>query len=138
MDEEAEVDVSSALVTHPKPSELVPPGQRALHHPAVPSQPLLGFDSWLGNAWGDTTPAQPSSVLLRGVGFIAVDLARPELTLAGGHLHRGHGVEQWEEFVRVVYVRSPPSTTRPAAGHGPLREDDACYPPSLYPSDLGP
>jgi len=98
------VDISSALVTHPKPSKLVLPGQRALHHPALPSQSLLGLDSWPGQAWGNTAPAQPPSILPRGVGLVAVGLARPEPALAGGRLHRGHGVEQREELVRVVHV----------------------------------
>lgn len=63
--EEAEVDISPARISDAKSSELVLPGQGALHHLAVPAQPLVYIHPRTLNTRSDAAPAQPSTLLLQ-------------------------------------------------------------------------
>lgn len=43
------MDVGVALIAHPQPSNLVDPGQRQFHHPAVTTQLVAALDTFACN-----------------------------------------------------------------------------------------
>jgi hypothetical protein len=53
--------ISSPLVAHTEATTAEQPGERALDHPAVPTEPLAGVDSSSGNPRSDTPSAESTA-----------------------------------------------------------------------------
>jgi hypothetical protein len=100
------VDIVPAFIPHAQAPLLVDPRVGALHHPAVPPQPLLRLDAGPCDACSDSAPAQAPAVLARRVGLLRMQLAGPMSGVAAGLLHVGHRIQQGEQFVGVVDVGS--------------------------------
>ena len=71
------MDVGPAFVPDGKPSESVQPGQGALHHPAVPAQPLARLDPSTRDAALNAAAPKVSAANPVIVGFIGVQLVGP-------------------------------------------------------------
>ena len=98
------MDIVPAFITHSQAPLLVEPRVAALHHPAVPAQPLLRFDAGPCDAGSDAAPTQAPAVLARRVRLVRMQLAGPMPGTTAGLLHVGHRIEQGEELVGVVDV----------------------------------
>jgi len=98
------VDIVPAFVTHPQASQLVDPRVGALHHPTVPTQPLLRFDARPCDAGSDAAPTQPPTVLARRVRLVRMQFAGSMPGTTAGLLHVGHRIQQREQPVGVVDV----------------------------------
>jgi len=98
------VDIVPPLIAHPQSALLAEPRQAALYNPAMPPQPLLRFDAGPRDARSDTAATQLPTVLARGVRLVGMQLAGPVTGTTARLLHIGHGVQQGEQFVRVVDV----------------------------------
>jgi len=66
----------AAFVADGQAAELVQPGQRALHHPTMPSQALAGRAPFAGKPTGDAAAPQVVPTPLGGVGLVRVPLGR--------------------------------------------------------------
>src|SRR3954454_706540 len=75
-DEEGEVDVVAPLVADHQPAAAGDPGQRALHHPAVPTQALAALDAAPGDPGDDAAPAAGAAAAGVVVGLVGVQLPR--------------------------------------------------------------
>ncbi len=100
------MDVVPPLVANSQASLLVLPGVRPLHHPAMPPQPLLRFDSWPRNTRNDASSAQFLSVSSRRVRLVSMQLGRPMARRTMRLLHIRDGIQQGEQFMDVMNVGS--------------------------------
>lgn len=98
------MNIVPAFITHSQAPLLVDPRVGALYHPAVPTQPPLRLDAGPCNTWSDAVSAQAATVLARRVRLVGMQFAGPVTGMTAGLLHVGHGVQQGEQFVRVVDV----------------------------------
>jgi hypothetical protein len=98
-------DGEPALVAYGQPAEAREPGQRALDHPAVPTQPLRALDTSAGDPGSDAPPPGGSAATVKIVAFVGVELGRPSARPARALPDRRHGVDQWLEAPAVVLVR---------------------------------
>jgi hypothetical protein len=71
------VDIVPAFIPHAQAPLLIDPRVGALHHPAVPPQPLLRLDAGSCDAGSDAASAQASAVLVRRVRLVRMQLAGP-------------------------------------------------------------
>jgi hypothetical protein len=100
------VDIVSTLIPHAQASLLVEPRVGALHHPAVPAQPLRRLDARPIDARRDATLTQAPAVLARSVRLVGVQLVRPMPGAPPGLLHLGDCLQQREQLASVVDVGS--------------------------------
>ena len=99
--------VRPPLVAHPEATAAEQPGERPLHHPAVPSQSRRGVDPTTSNAWGDPARTHGTPEGRRVVGFVGVQLGRA-LTRSSWSApradDRGDGIDERDELRGVVGV----------------------------------
>jgi hypothetical protein len=114
--EQAQVDVSAALVAGPESFEGVQPGEAALDHPALLAQAGAVGDAAAGDPWGDPAGAQLAAVDVVVVAAVGEQLARSAAGSAAAAADRRDGVEQRQELGDVVAV---------AAGEGDRERDAA-------------
>lgn len=70
------MDVSPTLIADLEAPEAVEPGERPLHHPAIPSQPFARFDAAARDAGDDAAGAQCSAAAREVVGLVGMQLHR--------------------------------------------------------------
>src|SRR5260221_11850053 len=70
------VDVGAALVAHLEAAETVEPRQRALHHPAIPSEALARLDAPASNAGDDAAGTQCPSAARIVIALVRMQLPR--------------------------------------------------------------
>src|SRR5918912_3652429 len=92
--EERLMDVGAALVADREPTILGQPGQRALHHPAMPSQALAALDALARNAHLDVAPPQGPATARNVVRLVRVQLVRACAGPSTGALEGGNAVQQ--------------------------------------------
>ena len=101
------MDICAPLIAHIEPSKAVEPGQRALHHPTIPPQPLARLDATASDPWSDAasraTPADSAGsrspcrhAVSPGVCVVATALAR--------QTQRRNGVDGLVRALRVVHI----------------------------------
>jgi hypothetical protein len=100
------VDVVPPFIANPQAPLLILPRVGSLHHPPVPSQPLLRFDSRSRDARGHAASLQATPILVRRVRLVRMQLAGPMTGTTPRLLHLRYRIEQREQFVRVVDTRS--------------------------------
>src|SRR5215207_9142107 len=84
------------------------PGDRALHGPAVPAEPLAGLDAAAGDRGCDAASPERSTMAGIVVPLAAVQLPGAEAResgLAGGPPDRRHGIDERQRLLRVMDVR---------------------------------
>ena len=105
--EQALEQVGPPFVTHPKAAAAEQPGERSLHHPAIPPEALGGVDPTSRNPWSDAPSAQGTAEVRGIVGFSGVEfgrsLARPARSPARSD-DRGNVVDQREQLRGVVGI----------------------------------
>src|SRR5262245_18221569 len=69
-------EVRPPLVADAEAAAAKQPGKRALHHPAVPPQPLAGLDPPAGQARGDAAGTEGTPQVRRVIRLVAVELGR--------------------------------------------------------------
>jgi hypothetical protein len=105
--EQPSEQIGSPLVGHTEATTAEQPGERALDHPAVPTQPLAGVNPPSGNPRSDTPSAESAAEVRRIVGLIRVQLGRPFAGppwLSPRADNRRDGVDQRKELSRVVGI----------------------------------
>ena len=100
------MDIVPAFITHSQAPLHVDPRVGALHHPAVPPQPLLRLDARPCDPGSDAALAQAPAVLARGVRLVRMQFAGPMPGATAGLLHIGHRIQQGEQLAGVVDVGS--------------------------------
>src|SRR5689334_17779280 len=98
------MDVGAALVADGQPAEAIQPRQRTFHYPAVPTQPLAGFDAFTGNTAFDAAPSKVSAAVTRIVGFIGVEFFRPPTRATKATLDGRDRVQQGLENRAIMLV----------------------------------
>ena len=99
--------VRPPLIADTQATKAEQPGKCALHHPAVPSEPLAGVNPTASNSWRDATGAQGATEVRRVVGLVGVQLGGtlPRTTgLPSRADDRRDGVDERDELRRVVSV----------------------------------
>lgn len=81
------------------------PGQARLDDPPVSAESLGGLDAFAGDAHGDAAAADLGPDRLVVVGLVRVQLARAAAGPAATAPHRGEGIQQREQQLRVRGVR---------------------------------
>ena len=100
--------IGPSFVANTQATELIEPGKRALHQPAMASQAFFGFDATTSDAWGDATLTQGSAADRKIVGFVSVQFggafasSAPAPTLTRGP----NGIDHFEQYFRVMNIRS--------------------------------
>lgn len=111
------MDVGSSFIADDETLHLIQPGEGALHHPAVPAQPLTGVDPRACDSALDAACSQDCLVPARTVALVGVQFRRPAARPAYPAPHRGDGVEQYLQKPRLVAVcRRDQRTERDAVG----------------------
>lgn len=100
------MNVSASFVANHQPPEPAQLRQRALDHPAVPSQALAAVDVFAGDATGDAAPKQCRSTAPRVVHFVSVHHGGPLARPTTRALDRGDRIEQVLEDHRIVPIRA--------------------------------
>ncbi len=108
------MNIVPAFISHSQAPLLVEPCIGALHHPAVPTQPLLRLDARPCDPRSDAASAQALAVLARSVRLVGVQFAGPMPGATPRLLHLGHCLQQGEQLAGVVDVGS-----RQTLGQGP-------------------
>src|SRR5688572_11388208 len=107
--EQASEEVGSPLVADAKATAAEQPGERALHHPAMPPQLLRGLDAAASNPRRDAAGAECPPEGRGVVGLVSVEfgraLARSPWPPAWAN-DRGNVVDQREQLRRIVGVGS--------------------------------
>jgi len=98
------MDVRPAFVPDAQTAQAVEPGQRALHDPPMPPQPLARLDPLAGNARGDPAPAQGLAVAPGVIGFVGVQLGRAAPRAAERAADGRDGVHHRLEEGALIYV----------------------------------
>src|SRR5258708_23028519 len=70
------MDLRAQLVTDGEPAEAIEPGQRALHHPAMPSESLARFDAPAGDPRDDAALAAGGATARGVVALVGIQLVR--------------------------------------------------------------
>ena len=89
----ASMDIGPPLVADGQPPVLAEPGQGALHHPAMATQPLAGVDAFAGDAHPDVALGKRAATARDVVGLVGMQLGRPLAAVAVRLLDRRHGIE---------------------------------------------
>ncbi len=113
------MDIVPAFISHSQAPLLVDPRVGALHHPAVPTQPLLRLDAGPCDTRSDAASTQALAVLARRVRLVGVQFAGPMPGATTRPLHVGHRIQQGEQLAGVVDVGS-----RQTLGQGPALSVD--------------
>ena len=98
------MDVVAPLVTNREAAHAMEPSPRALHLPAIPSQPLAGVDASTRDTWLDVAPTQPSADEPMVVRFVPVRFVGALARRASWALHRFDVIEQRQHLLAVVDV----------------------------------
>ena len=99
------MDIGAAFIPHGQAREAVEPGQRALDHSALLSQPLAGVAAFAGDADLDPTLGEGLATARDVVGLVRMQFRGALAPLAGRGRDRRHRVEHVREDHRVVAVR---------------------------------
>jgi hypothetical protein len=100
------VDIVPAFIPHAQAPLLVEPRVGALHHPAVPPQPLLRLDAGPCDTRSDAASAQAPAVLARRIRLVRVQFTGPMPGATTRLLYLWHRIQQGEQLVGVVDVGS--------------------------------
>ena len=97
------MDILATLVADRQPPEVVEPGHRALHHPAVPPQAGLVLDALPGDAAGDPPPPEVRPAAADVVALVGVQLPR---TLAPSAIRLRRGRDTGDQRLEDGRVRA--------------------------------
>ena len=97
------VDVSAPLARDGQAAEAVEPGQRALHDPAVPAQPLAAVDATSREAVGDRAGAAFRSAPAVVAGLVGVERVRALARTATAVTHLRHGGRGVDASLRLSW-----------------------------------
>ena len=99
------MDVDAAFVADRQAAEAGDPGERTLHHPAVPARALAALDPAPGDARDDAALPAGTAAAAVVVGLVGVRLRRAPSGSAPRLADRRHGIERLLQHGAVVDVR---------------------------------
>ena len=105
--EQALEQIRSPFIAHTQATATEQPGERPLHHPPMPSQPLAGVDAATGKPRRDAPSTQRAPQGQGVVGLVGVELGRalPRTTrLAPRAGDGGNGINEPDELGRIVDI----------------------------------
>ncbi len=100
------MDIGSSFIADREATIAVEPGQRALDHPAMPTEPFAGVDALAGDTDPDVTTVQRLAAAGGVIPFIGMQLGRALTPPPVGLLDGWDSIEQFLEDDGVVAVRS--------------------------------
>ena len=93
-----------ALIADDEASELIDPGESALHHPAMFAEVLAAFDAASGDARCDVTGAEITAAAAEVVAFVGVQFGRSLAGSAAALANRLDRVDDVDQGLAVVAV----------------------------------
>jgi hypothetical protein len=100
------VNIGSSFITNRQPPIAVEPGQRALNHPAMATEPFAGVDTLTGDADADVAATQRLATAWIVIPFVGMQLGGALAAPSIGLPDEGNGIEQLLEDDGVVAVGS--------------------------------
>ncbi len=98
------MDVGPPFVAHAQTAEVIEPGERALHHPAMPTQALAGIGALARDADPDMAAGECPPAARIVVALVGMDLVRALAATAVRLPNGWDGIEQPLEDDRIVAI----------------------------------
>src|SRR5262245_60712304 len=104
--EEGLMAIGAPLVAHGQAAAAIEPGQRALEHPAMPTEALAGVEAFAGDANADMPEAEGPTTPRDVIGLVSMQCVGALAPPTVGLFDRRDGIEQVLEDDGIVAIGS--------------------------------